>query len=252
MTSRAKPIFDSLLSIEVDLVVVDSLTSTGAVADHAAPDSVAQALAETYRTYLDDHVPELDAGWRAWVASGEPAALAERAPGRLGILAPGGVVLDRFRPDTSGDALQRAGRDAAVGEAMARALVAAGRLPDTGVANVLRRIHGTVDQLPSAEPAQRVTIARKALELGTEAIKAQTVVQIDGDVIQRMDATMLGATGAARPPRQRRRRGGRPMAGAVRARRAARGRLGRAGALGAHRPSRSAALVRRRAARSSR
>ena len=78
MTSRAKPIFDSLLSIEVDLVVVDSLTSTGAVADHAAPDSVAQALAETYRTYLDDHVPELDAGWRAWVASGEPAELAER------------------------------------------------------------------------------------------------------------------------------------------------------------------------------
>lgn len=197
MNSHAQPLFHSLLSIEVDLVTVppgaSSLTATGS--EHPVePGEIATRLAATYRQYVDRQLSHIEHEWTSWVATGEPAQLERYSPGHLGILARNGTVLGRFQPDTSAAEIQRVGRDAAMVETMSRALIAAGRLPDDGVANVLRRIRGNIDQLHAAEPAKRMTVARKALQLGTSTISAQTVVQVDGDVIQRLDASMLGTT----------------------------------------------------------
>ena len=76
---------------------------------------------------------------------------------------------------------------------MARALAMGNPHPDPRVMHVLRRIRGSVAQLRATTDTERMRIARKAWELGTDTIVAQTVVQIDGDVIQRVDEYMYDA-----------------------------------------------------------
>lgn len=182
MPLRGKDAFADLLSIEIDFAISEHAarppTGPGSLVDQVLVDDLAIA----YRDYLDAHLPALDTMWAAWTASAD-----------AGPLARDGELLPAFEPDTLPEDLARAGRDAALGEAMARALALGGQHPDPGVAPVLRRIRGTVDQLGATKGAERMRIARKAWELGTDRIVAQTVVQVDGDVVQRVDPSIFDA-----------------------------------------------------------
>ncbi len=190
--SRPSQLFHDLLSIEVNVVLTDVLAGEPP-AGSLGVDALSADLAGVYRTYLDAQLPALDGAWASWVTTGEPAAIAAASPRRLGPLVRDGMPVPHFVPDTSADDLVRAGRDAAAGEAMGRALASAGRLPDSSVLPVLRRIRGSVEQIAGAREADRMLVARKAWELGTDRIVAQTVVQLDGDVVQRLDEPMLRA-----------------------------------------------------------
>jgi len=163
-----------LLTIEVDVVIDDALDRAAApnlVGDGAEP--TLREVVGMYQRWLTDH-----------------AAVRERPDDETGELAPGDLVsaLRRIADDA-------AGADAALGED-----------PDDDAVRrrvVLRRIGGNAAQLIGAlgrGPAGELDvarIARKAWELGTSEIVAQSVVQLDGDVIVRVDESIL--SGAAGP-----------------------------------------------------
>jgi hypothetical protein len=160
-------LLDDLLNIEVDVVIADHLERTAMPV--SADDDLEPAIGEVvdeYVRWLDRHFPapedstprpgEGPAAQLAWVQSrAEDAArlLAEAAD--------------------------------------------AGRLVEGSWPSMLHRIGGNAAQLRAVverdvvEPVDRTRIVRKAWELGTGTIVAQTVVQLDGDVVTRIDEDNL-------------------------------------------------------------
>jgi hypothetical protein len=171
---RAQGLLADLLSIEVDIIIADNLdrgqipTVTGD--DH---DAAIREVLDDYVDWLDTHGPVLDEAW-AVLTSSVPTAAESR---------PGGLA----------DQLEWVEERAAAGEIRATELMSAGARADPMWPPMLRRIRGNAAQLRAvaagevAEQVDRVRIVRKAWELGTHTIVAQTVVQLDGDVILRAD-----------------------------------------------------------------
>ena len=166
-SERAQGLLADLLSIEVDVIIADDLdrgpmpTVTGD--DH---DAAIREVLDDYVDWLDTHRPAR--------ASTVPTAL---APG------PGSLVTE----------LESVEQRAAIREEQATQAIAVGQPPNPMWPPMLHRIRGNAAQLRAvaagevAEQVDRVRIVRKAWELGTHTIVAQTVVQLDGDIILRAD-----------------------------------------------------------------
>jgi hypothetical protein len=186
MTHAARRLVDDLLNVEVDIIVDDDI---GPLADGATMSSVV----ERYETWLADHVPAIDARWRSFSPTERDLEAVERA--RLAAAQVGVAGIDEAPGDAAADGGGAGGvlRDAAVAEARCRILVASDPPPDSGWLPVLRRIRGTVEQFATLPPnagtpsVDEVRIVRKAAELGTATISAQSVVQLDGDIVIRAD-----------------------------------------------------------------
>jgi hypothetical protein len=175
MAVAAKQLFDDLLSIEVDVVVCPCLPCVPKKAEGKEAPFFVNGLAAMYRDFLDR--------WHSWAASDRATEFASHAPGPCD--GDVGVGL----ADASTDELESLAREAALAEEMARALAETGELPDPHVIPIFRRIRGTVEQLRLASGPARLRVARKSWELGTAIIVAQTVVQVDGDIVQRVDGS---------------------------------------------------------------
>jgi hypothetical protein len=186
MTHSARRLVDDLLNVEVDIIVDDDL---GQGTDSATMSSVV----ERYGTWLADHVPAIDARWRSFSPTERDLEAVARA--RLDAALVGATGIDAASGDAAGDGEGAAGvlRDAAVAEARCRILVASDPPADSGWLPVLRRIRGTVEQFATLPPnagapsVDEVRIVRKAAELGTATISAQSVAQLDGDIVIRAD-----------------------------------------------------------------
>lgn len=171
---QAKGLLDDLLNVEVDVIIADDL-ARGPMPAPAGndPDVAIRHVLDGYIAWLDAHCPVLEETWAA-LTSSVPTAPESR---------PGSLV---------GQLEWVEGR-AAAGEMQATELMNVGRLPDPGWSPMLHRIRGNAAQLRAvaagevAEQVDRVRIVRKAWELGTHTIVAQTVVQLDGDIVVRVD-----------------------------------------------------------------
>jgi hypothetical protein len=179
-TARAQGLLNDLLHIEVDIIVSDDLDRGPMPAPSAEdPDSAIRDVLATYDAWLDRHGPALD---QAWASSGVEHDVVT-------------VPISRSAPRSGdlGDELRGVEERAASLEVMVRELAIADQLPDPTWPHMLRRIRGNAAQLRAvatgevAGQVDKTRIVRKAWELGTHTIVAQTVVQLDGDVILRSD-----------------------------------------------------------------
>lgn len=178
MTGRARGLVDDLLAIEVDIVIDDQIPPV-------EPRPTIDSVVETYRRWLERHVPAIESRWN----STEPTAADRGTVARA--VAETSLRFTTNRPDH--DAMRPLAERAAEAEARCRIMTADGRLPDSAAQHLLRRIGGVLVQFaamprdPEERTVDEVLLIRKAAELGTATISAQTVVQLDGDIVVRAD-----------------------------------------------------------------
>jgi hypothetical protein len=167
-TEQARGLLDDLLNIEVDVIIasdVDRGVMPPPTGDDA--ETAIREVLDGYIGWLDDHEPEIG------------VTAAESVP------RPSGGELS--------DELEWLGARVARAEERTVELMEAAAPLDAGVPTMLRRIRGNAAQLGAvasgevSEPVDRTRIVRKAWEVGTDTIVAQTVVQLDGDVVERVD-----------------------------------------------------------------
>ncbi len=160
-------LLDDLLNLEVDVIIADDLERTAMPV--STDDDLEPAIGEIvddYVRWLDRHLPQT-----------------EGPPPRPGVGLVAELVWVQSRAD---DAARRLAETADAGRPVV------GSWP-----SMLHRIGGNAAQLKAVverdvvEPVDRIRIVRKAWELGTGTIVAQTVVQLDGDVVTRADEDSL-------------------------------------------------------------
>ena len=173
-SERAQGLLDDLLNIEVDVIVADDLErGPMPVVSGDDHDAVMRSVLDGYVEWLDTHGPALDE------ASSSLSASIPNAPEQ--------------RPADLVEGLEWVEERAAIGEVQATRLMDVDQLPDPAWPPMLHRIRGNAAQLRAVaegevtEQVDRVRIVRKAWELGTHTIVAQTVVQLDGDIVARVD-----------------------------------------------------------------
>jgi hypothetical protein len=203
VANTATSLLEGLLTVEVDLVVTEQLATRPPFEHPDDADAAVANLLADYRRWMLDRAVMLDADWATLVSSSEVEAARTAAWERAGLVENGRVVagldLGRLRDPPAarpiGD-LPEIERVAQVAGGMCTVLAAAGRLTDPHVATVFRRIHGNAAQIrqvsdDSPYTADQLALLRKAVELGTDVILTQTVVQADGDLVVRVDPTIL-------------------------------------------------------------
>jgi hypothetical protein len=232
MSTAAREIFDDLLTLEVNIIVKSGMTARKMPdLSHALVDIVSDydlwlcELAGRYNhiwTRLLSQDPRSTAfrnatGADSWLVDdrGEPILELPYQPLYTGEDTP--ITAATF------DALRTRARAA---EAMFRLFLLEQELPDDGSAIILKRIYRNCDQIkgilegraidgrvrseemeqaarrgvsrrtkdPRALPltADEILVVRKVWEVGTEAVVMQTVAQLDGDVITRVQRARLG------------------------------------------------------------
>lgn len=207
MSRSAHALLDRLLTVEVDVIVTHEVPDGAPVLDDRA--AAVAALIDEYRRWILERAPGLDEDWATLLSSGDVQLVTSAAGERAGLVEDGrpisGLHVDRLgadRPARPVDQLVELERTADVGVAMCAVLAATGRLSDAHLATVFRRIAGNAAQLravPHDGPLapDELAVLRKAVELRTDVILAQTVVQADGDVVARVDPSVVtGEMGA--------------------------------------------------------
>ncbi|GAA4463934.1 hypothetical protein GCM10023170_070950 [Phytohabitans houttuyneae] len=214
-TKAARQIFDDLLNIEVNVI------STAGMTGRKMPDAH-QALLDIithYNTFLCRVGPEIDGHW---LRQGRPEVLVHtnvnaNEPNASRRTNAGGMLAVELRTDpvplvvsvATFDELRERAREA---EAVHRHLRKSMPQLDDGNAVILRRIFRNCDQIKNilrrdavaraveggverdASPefslpltADELITVRKVWEVGIEQILMQTVAQLDGDIVTRVD-----------------------------------------------------------------
>lgn len=179
-TESTQGLLDDLLNIEVDVIVGGTVGRDAMpVSKGGDPSPAMRETLDSYVRWLDTHTPAIHDEWSALGSGDAPRGATPRL---------GGGMAEEF-----GRVAERAGLSAIRTDD----LIEAGRTIDPTWPTMLSRIHGNSLQLEAvaagdvAEPVDRLRIVRKAWELGTGTIVAQTVVQLDGDAVSRVDREML-------------------------------------------------------------
>jgi hypothetical protein len=185
MITSARRLLDDLLNVEVDIVVGAEVCS-----DADAPTMA--SVIDRYEAWLVRPLAAIDASWSAFSPSDREREMVERA--REGAAQIDTAWIDDRLPGIAGgegaSALLQA---AASAEARGRILDTSDHPPDPEWLPVLRRIRGYLELFATLPPTgetpsvEEVRIVRKAAELGVATISAQSVVQLDGDVLLRAD-----------------------------------------------------------------
>lgn len=231
MTTPARELFDDLLTLEVNIIVKPGMTGRKMPdMPHALLDIFGDYdinlcfTAGKLNPVWDEF--RTSARGRAFQESPPPGSLLVQPDGQL---IPGLQTATFFAPDatvTAGD-FDRLRAEARKADELYRLLIANGLALDDGSLIILKRIFRNCDQIKSilsgrgmggeegAEKVRRaakkglsrkesevgdlpltadeVLVVRKAWELGTETVAMQTVAQLDGDVITRIQGARLVA-----------------------------------------------------------
>lgn len=189
MSTSARRLLDDLLNVEVDIIVGDDIG-----VDSNAP-TMATVIA-CYERWLADHRSGIEARW----SSHSPTAQDRRMVARVeqGATLVDTASIDRRVPGIAqGSGAAVLLREASTAEARCRILDTTPWPSEPDWLPVLRRIRGNIEQFATLPPpagapsVEEVRIVRKAAELGTATISAQSVVQLDGDVLLRADESFL-------------------------------------------------------------
>ncbi len=231
LTTAAKNIFDDLLTLEVNVVLKPGMTA------RKLPEPVQALLdvLGDYDNWLSVFAARLNPAWTQYRADASrtrppelPARTLSRVWGEGGLIAavPYSPVCEGDATEVTEEAFDKLREQARTAELMHRLLLNEGRFPggDDGSGIILKRIYRNCDQIkgvlsrqasadamPAAQDLTRnatgarvlqlsaddVLIVRKVWEVGTETIAMQTVAQIDGDVVTRIQEAR--ATLADRP-----------------------------------------------------
>jgi hypothetical protein len=224
LTAAAKNIFDDLLTLEVNVIVKPGMTA------RKIP-TPAQALLDVlsdYDIWLCEFAGRINPAWaryRVDPATPLPPPLPDAARGRVWTgtalieSLPSDAVYDGDTTTVTAAAFDTLRERARTAEVMYRLLLGAKRIAggDDGSAVLLKRIYRNCDQIkgvlsraelpdPGAAPLNRRStatrdlvlsaddqlIVRKVWEVGTETIVMQTVAQLDGDVVTRVQQARAG------------------------------------------------------------
>ncbi|MDX2378853.1 MAG: hypothetical protein QNM02_03745 [Acidimicrobiia bacterium] len=179
-TEPAQGLFDDLLNIEIDVIVGGTLGREAMpVSDRGDPSPAMRETLDSYVRWLDRNAPAIDDEWSALASGVEP---------RESALRPGDGMEQEFEwvAERAECSIRRIDE-----------LIEAEHTIDPTWPTMLRRIRGNALQLGAIaagdvdEAVDRIRIVRKAWELGTGTIVAQTVVQLDGDAVSRVDGESI-------------------------------------------------------------
>lgn len=206
----AQRIFDDLLSLEVNVVLKPGMTAR----KMPEPFYALLDIIGEYDMYLCRHAGALN---QAWAQRLQMAAVPVRPPQKeeatpaksYRMTESDGTLRQPLRAETVGDEVSYDTFDelrerAVEAEAVNKAVIAGGG-PDDGTGVILKRIYRNCDQLKGivgreelkaalTQPgvptlplrSDEVITIRKIWDVGTETVLMQTVAQLDGDVITRV------------------------------------------------------------------
>jgi len=226
LTAAAKNIFDDLLTLEVNVIVKPGMTARKIP---TAAQALIDVLSD-YDIWLCEFAGRINPPWNRYrtdPATPVPPALPDAARARVwtgtalidGL--PSDPVYDGDKTTVTADSFNTLRERAKIAEVMYRLLLGAKRITggDDGSAVLLKRIYRNCDQIkgvlsradvadaggaaPALSRKSTATrdlvlsaddqlIVRKVWEVGTETIVMQTVAQLDGDVVTRVQQARAG------------------------------------------------------------
>jgi hypothetical protein len=224
LTSAAKNIFDDLLTLEVNVVLKPGMTARKL----PEPVQALLDVMGDYDNWMAVFAARLNPVWMEYRADASrgrtgppqlPARTLQRVWSDGGLIAavPYEPICEGDGTEVTEEAFDKLRERARTAEVMLRLLLNEGRFPggDDGSGMILKRIYRNCDQIkgvlsrqasadamPTSKDLTRqatkarvmqlsaddVLIVRKVWEVGTESIAMQTVAQIDGDVVTRIQA----------------------------------------------------------------
>ena len=221
LTDTAKKILDDLLTLEVNVIIKQNMTA------RKMPDPV-QALLDVFTEYdfwLCNFAATTNPLWAKYKAELERSGSALSDSARLMV---DGALIEQLEPgpkfdsettEATVEAFDGLRERAKTASEAYRALLNANRIPggDDGSGVILKRIFRNCDQIKpilERQPAStsqtdrtrastdyqalalnsdEIMTIRKIWEVGTEVVVMQTVAQLDGDVVTRVQQARAGA-----------------------------------------------------------
>lgn len=207
----AQRILDDLLSLEVNVVLKPGMTAR----KMPEPAYALLDIIGEYDMYLCRHAGSLNSAWTQRLGAAavpvRPAQKEDESPAKsFRMTEADGTLRKPLSAETVGNELSYETFDqlrerAVEAEAVYRALVSSGA-PDDGTGMIFKRIYRNCDQLKGIVGREEVRAAlaaapgiatmplrsdeiitiRKIWDVGTETVMMQTVAQLDGDVITRI------------------------------------------------------------------